>query len=228
MFPKTHLEEHGGKNRAETCPRPGKDWSRLRETKKQTTRAKAKQVDGQATAKDARSIRPRIGQPAKRIGRQAPIQSDRYRSSMGRETLARPSLHLRWRKRCCAKDLVRGASSGEARFCASRVLVSAGDACLASPLVIQVWHHTSGPTAGSLRATKVPTGHDTTVQYADAAVPGTGTIASVLMYRPGGGGGCGCTSKEMDPGSSQIMHAAERLRLHHLGHPCRVIFVFRA
>lgn len=123
LFPKTHLEEHGGKNRAETCPRPGKDWSRLRETKKQTTRAKANQVDGQATAKDARSIRPRIGQPAKRIGRQAPIQSDRYRSSMGRETLARPSLHLRWRKRCCAKDLVRGASSGEARFCTSRVLV---------------------------------------------------------------------------------------------------------
>lgn len=29
--------------------------------------------------------------------------------------------------------------------------------------VIQVWHHTSGSTTGSLRATKVPTGHHTTV-----------------------------------------------------------------
>lgn len=139
-FQRLPREEDGGKDRASTakhgCPMPKKDWLRLRETKKQTTRAKGKQVDGQATAKDALSTQPRSGQVAKRIGQQAPIPSDRCWSSMGRETLARPSLHLRWRKRCCAKDLVRGAPSGEARFCASSVLVlysvqSAGGAFLA-------------------------------------------------------------------------------------------------
>jgi hypothetical protein len=133
---------------------------------------------------------------------------------MGRETLARPSLHLRWRKRCCAKDLVRGASGGEARFCASRVLASAGGAFLVSPLSSKFGTTPAVPQPGLLAPPRYQRG--TTPQYADAAVPGTGTIASVLMYRPGGGGGCGCTSKEMDPGSSsQIMHAAQRLRLHH-------------
>lgn len=190
LFPKTHREEDGGKDRARTakhgCPMPPKDWLRLRETKKQTTRAKGKQVDGQATARDALSTQPRSGQAAKRIGQQAPIPSDRCWSSMGRETLARPSLHLRWRKRCCAKGLVRGAPSGEARFCALSLLVLYSvHRVLAvlfwlSPPVIPVWHHTSGSTAGSSRATKVRPG-GTTPQYADAAVPCTGTIAPVLL-----------------------------------------------
>lgn len=137
LFPKTHREEDGPKtgqsrlNMAAQCPQ--KDWSRLREKKKQTMRAKGKQSDGQATAKAALSMQPRIGRLAKRIGQQAPIQSDRYWSSMGRETLARPSLHLRWWKRCCAKDLVRGAPSGEGRFCASSVLVLRAHKVLAVP-----------------------------------------------------------------------------------------------
>lgn len=200
----------GQRHRARTakhgCPMPRKDWLGLRETKKQRTRAKGKQVDGQATARDALSIQPRSGQVAKRIGQQAPIPSDRCWSSMGRETLARPSLHLRWRKRCCAKGLVRGAPSGEARFCASSVLVLYSvHRVLAvlfwrSPLVIPVWHHTSGSTAGSSHATKQPRyRRGTTPQYADAAVPCTGTIAPASICRPVGGGGCGCTSKEMDP-----------------------------
>lgn len=167
LFLKTHREKHGaktGQRLAQSLEKIGRDCGKRRS--KQRGQKQSKWTDGQATGKDAWSIRPRIGRLAKRIGRQAPIQSDRYRSPMGRETLARPSLHLRWRKRCCAKDLVRGASSGEARFCASRVLASAGGAFLGlSPCHPSLAPHQRFHSRVSARhhAAKVPTGHDTTV-----------------------------------------------------------------
>jgi hypothetical protein len=165
-------------------------------------------------------------------------------------------LHLRWRKHSCAKDLVRGAEwrttllpwlacrfelSGT--FWAYSVYTKCY-LCLSAVSPLSLNFGTGGSTAGPARAahfggaTKVPpTGHHSTQMLSClyryrricADVPAGGDT-----YRPGGGGGCGCTSKEMDPGSPPLKSCTQhrtydqRLRLHHQDHPCRVIFVLRA
>lgn len=151
---------------------------------------------------------------------------------------ARPSsLHLRWRKHSCARGLVRGTPVEKHAFDADLSSLESRtvyDGRSTATPAMQLWHqrfHQRGLVQQRMQQFSY------SMQVLCCSYlyhPMLMCLVGGVVYRPGGGG-CGCTSKEMGPGisSSQIMHAArgcstQRLRLHSLDHPCRVAFVFRA
>ncbi|KKO97216.1 hypothetical protein THAR02_10678 [Trichoderma harzianum] len=143
------------------------------------------------------------GQQAQRIGQGTTSEHERQVVNRLRGA-ARPSLHLRWRKHCCAKSLVRGA-----RWRSTPSLSLKADLSPLSRTVLyvrstatpamQLWHQRFHPRG--LHAPPPNMAQYSMQMLLCSACTGTDACADV----PGwwscvSGGGCGCTSKEMDPG----------------------------